>query len=271
MELIPRSRLFLTVAAYAGLVTMAFAQPPGGGRGGPPGGPRGGGGIGGLLRSDEVREELELMDDQVEQLRELEEAMREEMRGKMRERFRGERGEGGERRGRPDREEMRAMFDEFRKEAEGRVEEVLTTQQMDRLKQINLQQQVNRGGARALMGGPLSEALDLSDDQKEQLQERAKEVRAEMEKKIQAARDEANAQLMEILSSEQKAKLQEMTGEPFAMSRPEGPRGPRGGADGGNRRAGRPGPPERAGRGGRGKGKDGKGGKKGRPGPPPRD
>lgn len=239
MDAIPRYRLLLTFAAYAGLVGLACAQPPGGrgGRGGPPGG----GGMGMLLRSDEVRAELEILDEQQDQLRELEE----EMRGEMREMFRGRRGDGE----RPDREAMRARFEELREKAESRVAEVLSTQQMERLKQINAQVQIDRGGARALMGGPLAEQLDLTDDQKKQLREKSQEIQAEMQKKMQAARAEAREQLMQILTSEQRAKLESITGEPFTMTQNGWGRGGRGrggpggrGGEGG-RRGGRPGPP----------------------------
>lgn len=277
MDAIPYKRLVMTVALYAGLTAMSFAQPPGG-RGGPP---RGGPGM--LLRSDEVRAELELLDDQVEQLREIEE----EMRDRMRQQFAGRRGgpppRGGERgAGRPEGKprgergdrtprgergdrgprgerggpggDRRAQFEEMRQEVEGRIAEVLTTQQMERLKQINAQQQLSRGGARALLGGPMADALDLSEEQQEMLRERAGELRAEMEKKMEAARAEAKEQLMEILTSEQRAKLDEMTGEPFTMTE-------------------RPGF-DRGRRGGRGRGGEGgpRGGPRGdRPGPPPRD
>lgn len=301
MDAIPYKRLVLTLAVYAGLTAVSFAQPPGG-RGGPPrdrGPQRGGGSPGMLLRSDEVRAELELLDDQVEQLREIEEEMRDKMRqqfagrqggraqrggergggergagrpdgerggrgeprGERGERGgrgepRGERGEGrprGERGERGDRggppNGMRAVMEEM----ESRIAEVLTPQQMDRLKQIHTQQQLGRDGARVLMDGPLAESLNLSDEQKETLRERAQELRGEMEKKIEAARAEANEQLMAVLTSEQRAKLDAMTGEPFTMTRRQGPPG-EGGRRGGRGRAG--GGPQRGG---------------GRPGPPPGD
>lgn len=249
------TRLTPAVALVAALATAATAQPPGpppGGGFGPPGrggGPGGGpgGGIGMLLRSDEVRSELELLDDQVQQLREIEEEMRNKIRSEMGGRFR----DGG----RPDFEEMRARFDELRAEVEGRIAEVLTTQQMERLRQIDTQQQLDRGGARSLMGGPLADKLGLTDEQKAELRDKAREIQAEMQEKMAAARAEARDKLLEVLTSEQRAKLDELTGAPFEMSDP--PFGPPG-FDRGGRRGGRPGPPE----GGPGRGRR-------RPGPPP--
>ncbi|TWT96954.1 periplasmic repressor CpxP [Botrimarina colliarenosi] len=249
------TRLAPAVVLVVGLSTVAMAQPPGpppggpgfGGRGGP-GGPGGRGGIGMLLRSPDVQSELELLDNQKEQLREIED----EMRSKMREMFGGGR-RGGER---PDFEAMRAQMEEMRGEIEGRIGEVLSTQQMDRLRQIDTQQQLNNGGARSLMGGPLADKLGLTDEQKAQLREKAQEVQAEMQEKMTAARAEARDKLLEVLTSEQRAMLDEMTGAPFTMSDQPGPppRGDRAGRRGdraggppegrpGGRRGGRPGPP----------------------------
>ena len=218
MEAIPRYRLLLTLAVYAGLAAVAIAQGPPRGPGGPGGRGGPGGGMGGLLRIPEVREELELLDDQQEQLRELEESMRSRMRERFEE-MRSQRGEGGDRR--RGFEGMREVFEEMRSEAESQVGEILTTQQFDRLKQINAQQQLQRGGGRALMGGPMAEALDLSDEQQEQLRERSQEIQAELRDKMREAQAEAREKLLEILTSEQRAKLDEMMGDPFDLPTPD--------------------------------------------------
>ncbi len=177
-----------------------------------------------LLRSDEVRDELELLDDQVEKLQAIEEEMRDKIRQEM-----GGRMRGGER---PDFESMRATFDEMRKEVETKLGEVLTTQQMDRLRQIETQQQLNNGGARSLMNGPLADKLGLTDEQKQQLREKAREIEAQLQEKMAAARAEARDEMLTVLTSEQRATLEEMTGTPFTMS--EQPPFGRGG-DRGNR------------------------------------
>lgn len=255
-------RLFTRLAPAAAMVlaltTAATAQPPGGfgggrgGFGGPGGGPGGGGGLGMLLRSDEVRAELELLDDQVGKLQAIEEEMRDKIREAMGGRGRGER---------PDFESMRATFEDMRKEVESKIGEVLTTQQMDRLRQIETQQQLNNGGARSLMGGPLADKLGLTDEQKAQLREKAREVEAKLQEKMAAARAEAREEMLSVLTSEQRATLEELTGAPFTLS--EQPQfGGRGGADRGDR--GRRG--DREGRSGEGRGRRG-----GRPGPPAGD
>lgn len=250
------SRLAPAAAMVFALATAATAQPPGGGPGGFGGrggfgGPGGGGGLGMLLRSEEVRTELELQDDQVEKLQSIEEEMRDKIREEMGGRFRG-----GER---PDFEAMRATFDEMRKEVETKIGEVLTTQQMDRLRQIETQQQIQQGGARSLMGGPLADKLGLTDDQKEQLREKAREVEAKLQEKMAAARAEAREEMLTVLTAEQRATLDEMTGTPFTLPEPPqfGRGGDRGGFDRGGDRGDRGPRGGREGRPGEGRGRRG--------------
>lgn len=226
--LTPLRRAFPATLVALGLATLAVAQPPRG-FGPPPGGPGfgppppGRGGIGMLLRSPEVRAELELVDDQEEQLRELEEEIRDRMRSEMGGMFRGRR--GGEEGERPDMQGMRDRVEQMRGDAEARLAEILTTQQLDRLKQIETQHVVDRGGPQALTDGPLAEKLGITSEQRDQIRDRSAEVMAEMEKKIQAARAEAREKMLEVLTSEQREQLTAMMGAKFELPEPMGPPG----------------------------------------------
>jgi Spy/CpxP family protein refolding chaperone len=200
------------VAAVLLLPCVALAQGAPG-RGGPrgPGGPFGGG-ITGLLQTNEVQQEIELMDDQLQEL----EAIAEEIRGEMRGMFEGM--------GELSREERQARFDEIRgraeelqTKAEGRVQQVLLPHQMDRLKQIELQSRIQRGGATALTEGEMAQTLGLTNAQQEQLRQRSAEVQQELQEKIRQLRVEARGKLMEVLTPEQKAKLETMLGEEFSL------------------------------------------------------
>ncbi|TWT72255.1 Spy/CpxP family protein refolding chaperone [Crateriforma conspicua] len=242
-----------------------------GGRGGGPGGPGGFGGRGGgpgggggmlqLLRIDEVRSELDLMDDQVQTLEKVGRDIAEEMRGDM-PNFRDMSDE--------ERQEAFAKMQEMREKAEKKtreqLEEVLFPEQYDRLKQINIQAQ----GINALRDAEVVKELGLSDEQKEKIRKVGENLRDGIQEKIAEAREsgdrdkmreamqEAFAGMQEkletetlaVLTSEQKKKFEEMKGKPFEM--PErrggfgggrggfggpggGPGGGRGGRDGGGR------------------------------------
>lgn len=255
---------------------LAEAQPPGRGPGGGPGmmgpGMMGQGMMGRgmdaarLLMIEQVQKEINLTGEQKDKL----EALREEMR----EQFRG-----GEDRGRmreemqnlseeERRERMQKMMQEFREQAEKRAKEtmtklaeVLTPEQMLRIKQIQMQQE----GVMVLRRPEVIEELGLDDSQKEQLEKIAEEVGTQMRERMESfrgrggdreegdrdregmrermqqmreemekVRKDVEQKAMGVLTADQKKKLGEMMGKPFeldrsAMGRPEG--GPRGGED----------------------------------------
>jgi hypothetical protein len=221
------------------LVPTVEAQPPGGGgrgRGGP-GGPFGGGVIG-LVQQEEVRQEIELNDDQEAELRTLGETVRDEIQGEMGDMFRGMRDLSDEER-QARFEEIRTRFEAINKDVEGRLQKVLLPHQFDRLKQIDLQARLERGGAAALSEGELAETLGLTDGQREQLEERAREVQQDLDAKIRQLRLDARNQLFEVLTPEQRAKLEGMMGEQFALPEQDFGRRGRGGQFGFGGRGGR--------------------------------
>jgi Spy/CpxP family protein refolding chaperone len=217
------------------LCVSASAQPPGGPGGF--GGPFGGGGMLGLIMRDEVHQELQLVDEQVDQITTIAEEARDQMRNEIRELF-------GQMRDLSD-EERRARFGEIREqfeamnaELEGRLKKVLLPHQFERLKQIDLQVRVQQRGASALTTGELAEALQLSDEQRAKLEKRAEEVQQELRDKMRELQLEARNKLLEVLTPEQRAKLEEMMGDAFQLQ-DDGRRFGRGGFFGGRGDPGR--------------------------------
>jgi len=241
---------FASLAAVFSLLlvpALLLAQPPGGGfRGGPggPGGLFGNGGIANLLQTQEVQSELELNDDQLEKLRAMGDEVRNQIRDEMQGAFQGMRDMTDEER-QAKFEEIRAKVDVMRKDGEAKVQKLLLPHQWDRLKQLDLQQRIQQGGANALTEGELADTLGLTDAQKEQLKQKSEEVQKSLQDKISQLRADARNQLLDVLTSEQRAKLQTMMGDQFKL--PDNPPGP----PQFNRRAGRNGG---GGRGNRGEG-----------------
>lgn len=213
---------------------LSWAQPGGGGfrgRGGPggPGGFFGGGGTLGLIQQQEVQQEIEISEDQQAELRTLGETIRDEIRSEMQGMFEGMRDlNDEERQARFD--EIRARFEEINKDAEARMQKVLMPHQFDRLKQIDLQSRLQRGGAGALTEGELADTLGLTEAQRDQIREKQEEVQKDLDEKIGQLRIEARNQLLEVLTPEQRAKLEGMMGSAFALPEQQfGPPGGRGG------------------------------------------
>ncbi len=225
--------MVVSCALVAVMASGVWAQGRGG-RGGPPGGFGGFGGGGGsslgLLFDPQVREELGIVDEQVEQLRAIGEKMRESMQSQ----FQGLRDLPAE--------ERQAAFAKLREEMESRVKDIqkevdgiLLPQQRDRLAQIQFQEQVRRSGS--LDSDTLKEKLGITDEQQQRLAKLAEEANKEMEAKIAKARTEAREKVLSALTPEQQATFKKLFGEEFQRpNRFGGPGGP----------GGRGGPPQGA-------------------------
>jgi Spy/CpxP family protein refolding chaperone len=242
MKCVSRFAMLVAAASCLFVVPPLLAQPgggPGGFRGGP-GGLFGGGGMLGLLQQQEVQGEIELNDDQADELRTLGDALRDQIRDEMQGAFQGMRDLSDEER-QSRFEEIRSRVDGILKNAEGRVQEVLLPHQFERLKQIDLQARIQRGGAAALTEGELAETLGLTEAQREHLRERSEQVEQEMQAKIRQLRLDARNQLMDVLTAEQRARLESMMGQQFDVPdvAPPGGPGQRGGRFGFGGRGGR--------------------------------
>lgn len=239
-------KLFVTAVAVVCVVSLSIATAqgqPGGGRGGRGGGfggrpggfGGGGGGLVGVLSREEVRKELELLPDQVEDLQKLGEGRR----GRMGEMFSGLRDI-------EDREERMAKFREImekaQKEIEKDVSKILLPHQMKRAKQLSFQLSLRGGGTgRALMGGPLADELGISESQREKLREKAEKLEQELRQKRAELRAKAQEELLKELTPQQQTKFKDMVGDPFEFQfqRPQPRPGGGGGGDGGRRGGGR--------------------------------
>jgi hypothetical protein len=177
---------------------------------------RGGRGAGGgqmgpsqLLTQKSVQEELKLSEDQIKEITAFNQKQAEARRG-LRD---------------LDQEERQKKTREMNQEAQKTMAKILKPEQSKRLQQISLQVQ----GSRAFSNATVAKELNLTDDQKKQLQEIQRETmektrdlfqggggdRQEMAKKMQELQKDATTKAMKVLSSEQKTKWKEMTGEPF--------------------------------------------------------
>jgi len=271
-----RVKLFtLAVALMAMVIVPAVqAQPGGGGRpgGGRPGGGQFGGRGGGqnnisitqLLQSEKVRNEAEIFDEQVQELREASDKIRAEARANQ-----------GER---PDfrnltEEQRRELFEKFRKSSEETqkkinttVQEILLPHQLERLEEIRIQLL----GTGALLLEPVQKKLKVTDTQKAKFEEitngtreksqemfgsvrekfqelggdreKIQALMAEIREKMEAVQKEAEEKIVGTLTAGQKKQFEEMKGKPFEISReelrPQRPQGQRPGGQGGQRPGG---------------------------------
>ena len=195
--------------------TPASAQRDGGfrGRGGSP---FGGGGTLGLIMRDDVQEELQLVNDQREKVEAAVDDARQQMRDEMRDMFSQMRDLSDEQR-RERFGEIRARMESLNKDLEARLKNVLLPHQFERLKQIDVQARIQQRGASALTSGELADAINLTDEQRQRLEQRAEEVQQELQQKIAELRQEARNKMLDVLTPEQRAKLDELMGSEFNL------------------------------------------------------
>lgn len=237
-----------------------MAQGRGGDRGGDRG--RGGGSIFGqvtqlsLLGQESVQKELELVDDQLEMIKEVQSRQRDGMRELfmgMRDSMQGMSGDERQEAFAEIQEKMRKSNKELEDEA---LEELLP-HQTERLKQIHVQAQTRRNGGPT--SGRISETLvdelGLTDEQIENLREKAEEVSAKLKEKVAKLTAQAQEEIFSaVLSKDQHAKYKELMGDAFEFE--ERRRGGFGGGDRGGGDRGDRGGGDRGGRGGGDRGSD---------------
>ena len=216
-----------------------------------------------FLQNSQVQEELGLLEEQVEDLKEVQDEARNVMRNAfsgMREKFQDL--------SREERDELmteiREKIQEDMKEVDSKANDFLLPHQTERLDQLMLQSQMRRGGGIAgALGSPaMLEKLGVSESEfkemAEKLKEKEEEVKAELEEKMKKLRSEAQDDILSVLPSDVQAKVKSMIGEAFELNRGRGGAGRGGAGRGGADRGGRGG---RGGGGGGGRG--GRGGDRG--------
>ncbi len=191
-----------------------------------------------LLRVETVREELEVDDEQSKVLETVTVEIREDAGEKFRAFMQSFRDLSPEER-RAGRRESNAEMSKIRSKANKRLKGVLSDTQFRRLEQIEVQRLVRTTGIGALSSQDIAAALDLTNDQKQQLRDQAEDSRGQGQS---ISLDDLRAQVKEVLTDEQMEKLDTLFGAEFDLPREllERGRGRRtGGGQRGNREGGR--------------------------------
>lgn len=170
-----------------------------------------------LLRRDDVKKELELLDDQVKQI----EALREKSRSGLRDSFSGLRDLSQEERRERFaklREKLQASNKEIDKEVN---EKILLPHQSKRLAQIRFQMRLRRSsGTGAFTSTTVVEALGISEQQQEKLKKLQSQIDQDLRKQIAKLREQARQKILKELTTEQRAKYKNLVGEPFEATDP---------------------------------------------------
>ncbi len=230
------AQVVLVVIVLVGQWEVAWAQfgPPGGGLRRRPFF-RGAVGPTELLRRPQVREELQLTPEQLEQIDQLRSQLRQEMFS-MFDLFRQMRSAQDDQQ----REQIRQQIENFRRQLRQKalqeLSKILSPEQMRRLEQLQLREQ----GVRALAQDEYAQKLGLSREQKdkiaqilqkqqerrEQLFRRARQAPPEqrrqqfeqMGQELQRLREQTEQEVFQVLTARQRQKWEELLGPPLEES-----------------------------------------------------
>jgi hypothetical protein len=174
-----------------------------------------------LLSDPGVQKELELVDSQREQIQQMNKEFGKEISSKI---------DGIVANPGADKRGIGEAIQEINKRKKERLAQILLPHQVDRLKQISLQQSVNQAGlGQALASKALMQELGIDEEQKSQLKKKAEELNKELEEKVAKLRSEMRDELLNELKPEQREKMKQLMGNQFEFENPPGMRmlGPR--------------------------------------------
>lgn len=162
-----------------------------------------------LLDNDLVREELDLVGDQLDKFQNAQKELSAQIAAKAKELTSGN----------IDPASMGAIAQEIaemKRTGQQQMEGLLLPHQMDRLRQVALQMQMQkRGAAKTILSPDVAKELGIDKAQQKRIRKREKELTKEMEERIAKIKEETKEKLMSELTAEQKAKLAELSGKTF--------------------------------------------------------
>ena len=165
----------------------------------------------GLLADKQIRQELELVDEQYERLQTANRQVESRMAQRLQKLdFKN-----------MDPQAIRDAIEKVQVTANSELDQVLLPHQLKRLRQLLLQRQLQfRRLVELLINAPLKEQLQIDDRQSEDLLEADREIQQELEKKIAELRREAHDKLIRKLKPDQQKKFRDLMGELLEITKP---------------------------------------------------
>lgn len=163
----------------------------------------------GMLSNPSVQKDLELVGDQLQQVRDLQSQFAAQIQDQI-----GNFSEGGFT---PDRlKDLPELIKKIRANQQEQMKELLLPHQIQRLQQVALQTHLQQAGtAGALASEKLAEELGITDEQKERLKTRSEEINKKLQEDMEKLKEQAREDILKELTKDQRTKLEEMTGNKY--------------------------------------------------------
>ncbi|MEL7500481.1 MAG: hypothetical protein AAFN77_23005 [Planctomycetota bacterium] len=168
----------------------------------------------GLLADPKVRDEIEMVDQQYDQLQDLNRKLQERMANQVRQ---------------LDFSDTTGLVEQIksmRQRSQDELESVLLPHQLERLQQLAMRSLLRRQSlVQVITNDPIKSDLDISDEQTEQLRDAEAEIKEELQKKIMKLQEEARQELIGRLRPEQQSRVKKMIGDTFEFPEAQRSRG----------------------------------------------
>ena len=162
------------------------------------------------LNNPSVQKDLQLVDDQLDQIKKINEEFSEKIQEKMKE-MRDENGNF--------RLDNTAGFGDLIKDLKTQQEEeiknILLPNQQDRLEQVSRQIKMRRMGSERAITQALAKELGITAEQKKKIKAKSKQIKSDLEAKINELKIKAKQDLLSELTKEQRKKLEDLLGDDF--------------------------------------------------------
>lgn len=164
-----------------------------------------------LLNNPSVQKDLQLVDEQMDQIREI----NEEFGSKIQDQISSMRDEKGNLSFSGGGSELATLIKDLQQQQQDKIQSILLPNQQTRLEQVSRQMKMKRMGTERTLTKLLSEELGLTEEQTERIKSRARKLQKEVAAKMAEIRADAKEELLSELTSEQRDKLKELTGDTF--------------------------------------------------------
>ena len=172
-----------------------------------------------MLNNASVQKDLQLVDDQVDQIKQINKDFGEKIKSKM-DAMKDDDGNFNFQMG----SDFGEMIRDLKQQQQDQISGILLPNQQKRLDQVARQIRMKRMGTSKALAGKLAEELGITPDQKQKIKERSKELQKEMQEKIAELRANAKNSLLQELTKDQRNKLEEMLGDEYVEKKEDSKR-----------------------------------------------
>lgn len=157
-----------------------------------------------LLSDPKVRENIDMVDEQYDELQKLNAEIQKRAAERLRQLDFS------------DREGLLERLKEIREDANKELETLFIPEQLERLQQLRNQSRLRRRSLVDLLtSNPLKDQLDISDRQADDLREVEEEIERELQEEIKKLREKARKRILDNLNQEQQDEVERLFGDPF--------------------------------------------------------